>query len=96
MTTDLLPTHAALSELPSLSIGLAADLRIDTGDFRVWTTRTGLADGEPFERTVYVEAYDFFREQPGVSGWFDLGHYDGDEPPHGLPGMTRHALRGEL
>ena len=85
----LMPSWAELTPLNVLSQGWNADLRIDTGDFRVWTARTGLADGEPYERTVYVEVFDGGR-------WNDLGHYDGDDPPRGLPGVTPHAFRGEL
>lgn len=84
-----LPDWIELTTIEPLDSGWNADLRIDTGDFRVWTARTGLDDGEPYERTVYVETY-------GPTGWTDLGHYDGDEPPTGLPGMTPHALAGEF
>lgn len=90
----LLPGWQSLLALPVLCQGQADDLRIDTGEFRVSTSRCGLADGEPYEHTVYVEAYDFFREEPGRSGWITIGHYDGDEPPRGLPGITPHALTG--
>lgn len=82
-----LPDWNELTTLDPIVDGHTATLRIDTGDFRLWTARTGLDDGEPYERTVYVELFDGNR-------WSDLGHYDGDEPPRGLPGMTAHALRG--
>ncbi len=85
----LLPGWEALTALDSLHPGHFLDLRIDTGDFRVWTSRCGLADGEPFEHTVHVETLS--EDGP----WLDLGHYDGDAPPRGLPGLTPHALRGE-
>lgn len=71
--------------------GWTCDLRIDTGSFRVWTARTTMADGEPYERTVYVEAHN-----DEMGGWEDCGHYDGDDPPRGLPGITPGALRGEV
>ncbi len=85
---ELLPGWEALTALDSLHSGQVHELRIDTGDFRVWTSRCTLADGEPYEHTVHVERLDDGR-------WIDLGHYDGDAPPRGLPGLTPHALRGE-
>ena len=85
----MLPCYELLETLPTLGESQACNLKIDTGDFRVWISRCGLADGEPFENTVYVEFNDGDR-------WKDLGHYDGDNPPRGLPGFTPHALRGEL
>ena len=89
-TSTELPTWAELHNCPSLCQTQTSDLRIDTGDFRIWTSRMTLADGEPYERTVYAEFYsEDFR-------WNDLGHYDGDEPPRSLPGMSPHALRGEF
>ncbi len=90
----MLPGWEALTALDSRWSGHVYELRIDTGDFRVWTSRCGLADGEPFEHTVYVEV----RAEPFDRGsdWIDLGHYDGDDPPYGLPGLTPHALRGEI
>lgn len=94
-----LPTFEQLEALPSLCQAQTCDLRIDTGDFRVWTSRMGLEDGEPFERTVYVEVFSHHHDPESGGTWFrwqDLGHYDGDDPPRGLPGMTPHALRGEL
>lgn len=85
----LLPGWVDLLRCPVLVGGWAWDLRVDTGEFRLWTARTGLADGEPFARTVYVEVLD-------ERGWVDVGHYNGDDPPHGLPGVTPHAFRGEV
>jgi hypothetical protein len=86
----LLPSWHELVARPVISSGWNADLRVDTGDVRVWTARTGLEDGEPFEQTVYVEVLD------EATGWLDCGHYDGTDPPNGLPGVTPHAFRGEL
>jgi hypothetical protein len=62
-----------LEELPTISQCQDADLKVDTGHIRVWLSRCGLKDGEPFARTVYVE------EHKGV-GWWSVGYYDGDEP----------------
>lgn len=72
------PRWAALVALPVLDEAQGCDLRIDTGDLRVWTSRMGLEDGEPYARTVYVEALRDHR-------WLDVGHYDGDHPPRSLP-----------
>ena len=84
-----LPFWHELMAIEKVLGGQMADLRIDTGDFRIWTSRMDLDDGEPFEKTVYVEVND--------DGWWkDLGHYDGDEPPRSLPGVTHHAFRGHL
>ena len=91
---ELMPTTEQLQALDTISQGWNADLKIDTQDFRVWLARTGLEDGEPFEHTVYVEANGAFDER-SMSGWRELGHYDGDDPPRGLPGVTAHAFRGE-
>ena len=92
-----LPYWHELVALPTLTEGWASDLRIDTGTFRVWTARTGLADGEPFEHTVYVETYlDRTTNHGPDTGWNDLGHYDGDNPPRSLPGVTPHDLAGEV
>ena len=92
-TSAELPTWAELHNLPSLCSSQCLDLRIDTGDFRIWTSRMSLADGEPYARTVYAE---FYEPDARNFGWHDLGHYDGDKPPRSLPGMSPHALRGEF
>lgn len=46
-----------LEQLPTLAVGHTADLKVDRGGTRVWLSRTGLADGEPFENTVSVEQW---------------------------------------
>lgn len=65
-------THV-LQDLPVLCVSQACDLHIDRSDFHVWLSRCGLADGEPFEETVYLEEYD---EEEGR--WKDLAYFDGD------------------
>lgn len=85
-----LPSADQLAAIATISQGWNADLKVDTGDHRLWLARTGLDDGEPFARTIYVETLDPAR------GWIDLGHYDGEDPPYGLPGVTPHAFRGEV
>lgn len=89
VNTMLLPTAAALAALPTIFECQDSDLKVDTDDFRLWLSRCDLSDGEPFDRTVYVEMFD------GVLGWVLLGYYDGDDPVDGLPGVTAHAFRGE-
>ena len=39
-------TCGELKNMPTLAVGQAADLKIDTGATRVWFSRCGLADGE--------------------------------------------------
>lgn len=48
-------TAKELSALPTLSVGQAEDLKVDTGNTRVWLARTGTADGEPYENKISVE-----------------------------------------
>lgn len=60
-----------LEGLPVLSQGQADDCHIDTGEVRVWLSRTGVEDGEPFDNTVTVE-----RLQDGA--WVEVAKYDGD------------------
>jgi hypothetical protein len=52
--------------------GFGGDLKVDKGDMRVWLSRWGLEDGEPYENTVYVEKlFD--------GKWVLQEFYDGDE-----------------
>jgi hypothetical protein len=55
MTRKLRRTE--LEALPVLSTGQASDLRYNDGRTRIWTARTGLADGERFARRVTIEVY---------------------------------------
>ena len=48
-------TAEQLRELPTLAVGQADDLKIDTGDERIWLSRCGVADGMPTENTIFVE-----------------------------------------
>lgn len=86
-----MPTAAALYGMPTLCVSQACDLKIELrGEVRVWLSRCGLDDGEPFARTIYIELFDADQGR-----WVDVGHYDGDDPPRGLPGITALMLRGE-
>lgn len=51
-------TLAELKALPTISTGQADDLKIDTGDVRVWLSRCSVEDGEPFNNKVTVEVYN--------------------------------------
>jgi len=39
-------TYLELEVMPTLAVGQAANLKIDTGTMRVWVSRCGLRDGE--------------------------------------------------
>ena len=73
-----------LQDLDPITRGQACDLLIEhdtaSGLFRVWLARTGLADGEPFENTIYLEEYD-----PERGAWGDLAYFDGDVLLSDLP-----------
>lgn len=78
-----------LDVLLDLCIGQADTLKIDTGTVRVWIARGTTDDGHPYDRTVYVEAYDTERGQ-----WEVVGEYDGDNPPsYGIAGLTPADLQ---
>lgn len=51
-----------LYDLPTLSVGQADDLKIDTGEFRVWLSRMTPADfagsGVEFQRVTYERLVD--------------------------------------
>lgn len=44
--------------MPTLTVGQADDLKIETEDFRIWLSRCSVADGEPYDNKVTVEMYD--------------------------------------
>lgn len=72
------PWADELEELQTITAGHDSNLKHDDGRLRVWLSRLGLEDGEPFARTVYVEEL-----KPG--GWWLVGYFDGDErDPHPL------------
>jgi hypothetical protein len=49
-------TAAELEALPTLCVGQADDLKIETAEYRVWLCRAGVADGMYAENVVTVEA----------------------------------------
>lgn len=64
--------------------GQADTCYVDDGEERVWLSRTGVADGEPFENTVSIERYL-------QRAWVTVCKYDGgelpDEDEDGLSGV---------
>lgn len=66
-------TTKQLSRRKTKSVGQESDLKVEKDGYRVWLSRCGLADGTPFENTVYVERL--------VDGaWQLVDFYDGDNP----------------
>lgn len=51
-------TLAELDKLPTLAVGQADDLKIETADRRIWLSRCGVEDGEPYPNKVSVEEYN--------------------------------------
>lgn len=81
-----------LEQLPVIEADQVADLHVERNGLRVWLHRTTTADGDPFDSTVYVEAFQ-------GTGWCEVGYFDGDEPdptPVGLLGDALTATRAEL
>lgn len=69
--TSMTSAYEHLNSLPTLAVGQADDLKYDDGKWRLWLSRTGLADGEPFEHTITVERrYE--------NTWLSLHEADGD------------------
>lgn len=50
-------TLKELERLPTLSVGQAEDLKIETANTRVWLSRCKKEDGEPYNNKVTVERY---------------------------------------
>jgi len=44
-----------LESLPTLSVGQADNLKVDTGTVRVWLSRCTVDDGEPYNNKVTIE-----------------------------------------
>lgn len=44
-----------LEAMPTLAVGQADNLKVDTGSTRVWLSRCTVEDGEPFDNKVTVE-----------------------------------------
>jgi hypothetical protein len=67
--------HDELVKMPVLAEGIADDLRWQSDTVRLWLARGGLADGEPFRRTVSVELYD-----ARTGRWSTAYQYDAEAP----------------
>lgn len=85
--TRKMPDWRDLEDLETLCVGQSCDLKVDTGDARLWLARTTIEDGEPYRHTVYVELYEEGR-------WVDAGLYDGSRPPRGGAGWTAEMFVG--
>lgn len=87
------PDAAELRQMPTLAVSQADDLKIDTGETRVWLARTGVEDGEPFDNKVTIERL--------VKGRWEVeatypGGLSGSMLPQNLPqdpyGGTQHGF----
>lgn len=58
-----------LEDLPTLSEGQADDLKIDTGDVRIWLSRMTAEDGEPCDNKVTIE-------ERRRGSWIEVGWYE--------------------
>ena len=74
MPADPRYTAQELKAMPTLSTGQADDLKIEDedtdGPYRVWLSRCGVEDGEPYPNKVTIERYDGDR-------WYDAQTYPG-------------------
>jgi len=50
-------TSDYLESLPTLCQGQADDLKIEEPGFRVWISRCGVEDGEPYDNKITIEEY---------------------------------------
>jgi CDGSH-type Zn-finger protein len=67
---------AELEDLPTLAQGQADNLKIDTGEARVWLCRCGVEDGMPYDNAVTVEVLDNGR-------WVESHRYPANNPRKG-------------
>lgn len=88
---ETMPTAEALLALPNQCTSQTCDLHLEASftpafsTVRFWVSRCDIFDGEPFDTTVYVEVREYV---PGRPDWYDLGHYDGTNPPESLAGYS--------
>ena len=61
-----------LDASPTLCVGQSCDLKYEGGGYRVWLSRCGIDDGEPFENTITIEHLD------ARGHWIEIVRYDGD------------------
>jgi hypothetical protein len=67
-------TLEELEELEPIAQGQADDLLIEDGDTRVWLSRCGVEDGEPFDNAVTIERR-IMRGDPPRSYWEEIEKY---------------------
>jgi hypothetical protein len=65
-------TLRELESLPTLSVGQADNLKVDSGRTRVWLSRCTVEDGEPFDNAVTVEELRDGR-------WVEVDRYQAQE-----------------
>lgn len=87
VTSVRYPSYDSLIKLPVRQQSQTSDLHFDYDGIRIWVSRTGIADGEPFEKTISVECS--FYEPPR---WVLIGEYDGDHPPKKIIGFKFSQL----
>lgn len=64
-------TLESLRALPTLSVGQADSLKIETEDTRVWLCRCGVADGMPYDNQVTIERFDSVKGR-----WYDAAKHE--------------------
>lgn len=65
-------TTEELEAMPVIEHGHADDLHVVDGRVQVWLSRTGRADGEPYDNTVTIEVLD------DKGRWVNAVIYNGD------------------
>jgi hypothetical protein len=84
---------AALRGRRTLCQGQADDLKLETPGLRLWLSRCGILDGEPFEETVSVEALRL--DIDADADWQELCRIDGASATTD-PDTLEHHLRSHL
>ena len=78
-----------LESLPTLSVGQADNLKVDTGTVRVWLSRCTVEDGEPYNNKVTIERL--------IDGyWFAWHTYQAQKPYAERLRESRKALASEV
>lgn len=62
-------TARNLKKLPTLSVGQADDLKIETKTRRVWLSRCSVEDGEPVNNKITIE--ELLLERWRVIDWYE-------------------------
>lgn len=64
--------------MPTLAVGQADDLKVWEDHLRVWLSRCGVADGEPYENKVTVEKWVNLR-------WTEVDTYQAEDEFKRIP-----------